>query len=110
MGKILIFTGLSIDCKNGRLGYIKKLFFWECIMVPRKDVDISLFTGRFAKRLRYLREQAGLSAREAAKDCGVDENTIYAWENGTNMPPVKKYPVLAEIYGLDNVRELFPEK
>lgn len=109
MDNILIVVGLPIKYEDGRIG-TNGLYLWESVMPAKKDPNVSLFTGRFAKRLRYLREQAGLTAKEAARDCGVDENTIYAWEMGRNMPPVKKFPILAEIYGLSSVRELFPEK
>lgn len=35
---------------------------------------------------RRIREQAGLSRAEIARDLGVDESAIYRWEAGRRVP------------------------
>jgi len=35
-----------------------------------------------AARRRWIREEAGVSLREAAKVMGVNKMTVYHWENG----------------------------
>lgn len=36
--------------------------------------------------LRRLRKEAGLSLRDGARACRVDEGTYYRWETGKNAP------------------------
>jgi len=54
-------------------------------MTPRqrKPVDTSTYEGRFAVRLKNLREKAGYSVEQLAEISGVPRTTIYNWESGT---------------------------
>lgn len=80
-------------------------------MAPaRKEPDKTTYSGRFAVRLRMLREKAGLTAQEVGDLAGVSYKTVYAWEASTNAPHVSAYPILAEIYKLKKVRDLLPNE
>jgi len=76
---------------------------------PRKEVDVSTFEGRFAVRLKKLREKAGISQVEAAELVGVSRATYFNWESGSNYPHIKNLAKLAEIMGV-TPRNLLPKK
>ena len=72
---------------------------------PPKEPDLSTYAGRFAARLRSLREAAGLSVAEARgklAEGGVDvsEYTVRSWERAETAPPVATLPILAAAYGV----------
>ena len=79
-------------------------------MKPRKEVDTSTYTGRFAVRLKTLREKAGYTVEEFAEALEVSLNTIYSWECGTNSPNVANFPKIAEVLKLKKTRDLFPNE
>jgi len=66
----------------------------------RKEVDTSTFEGRFAVRLRTLREKAGFSVDALAEATGLPMRTLYDWESTKSSPPVKYLPLLAETLGV----------
>ena len=74
----------------------------------RKEVDVSTFEGRFAVRLRTLRDKAKLTVPELAERTGFPRTTLFNWESGIVEPPLKAYPILAEAFGI-KVRTLLPE-
>ena len=76
---------------------------------PRKEVDTSTYTGRFAVRLKTLRQRAGLSVDELAELTGISRQTLYDWESTKASPPVKELPKLSEHLGV-KIRTLLPEK
>lgn len=41
----------------------------------------------FAEKLRNALDGAGMSARAAAVEIGIPENTFYAWTAGKRTPP-----------------------
>src|SRR4051812_15281944 len=43
---------------------------------------------RFGKRLRELRERAGLTVAQLAEAAGVSRQAVSQWENGTRAEPV----------------------
>ena len=75
----------------------------------RKEVDISTYTGRFAVRLKALREKAGLSVEELAEKSGIPRNTIFNWEGSKRSPSIEQFPQLAESLGV-TIRNLMPQK
>ena len=77
---------------------------------PRKPIDTETYEGRFAVRLKMLREKAGLTAEELAEALGVHFNTVYHWERSHSFPQCRQLPLLAEALKLKGVRTLFPEK
>ncbi len=73
---------------------------------PRKEIDTSTYEGRFAARLKMLREKAGLSVDELAEKTGINRATIFRWEGGSISPPVSALPVLAKAIGIKTARLL----
>ncbi|MGN6108811.1 MAG: helix-turn-helix domain-containing protein [Kofleriaceae bacterium] len=47
-----------------------------------------------------LRAKAGLSQRELADLCDVDETAVSHWENGVSSPRSKRLPVVAQALGV----------
>jgi transcriptional regulator with XRE-family HTH domain len=76
----------------------------------RKEPDTSTYSGRFAVRLRSLREKAGLTHEEVATAMSVTLNTIYHWEQGKHFPKPDQLPQLMEILKLKTVWALFPKR
>jgi transcriptional regulator with XRE-family HTH domain len=79
-------------------------------MTPaRKEPDMTTFTGRFAARLRELREKAKLTQAELAAKIGVRVTAVSNWETAANSPTVDKLPVIAEALKV-SVRNLLPKE
>lgn len=80
-------------------------------MTPRarKKVDTSTYTGRFAARLRELREKKKMSVEELAMKSGIPIKTLYKCESGELTPAFERLPLLAEALSV-KIRTLFPEK
>lgn len=49
--------------------------------------------------LKRMRKRAGLTARDAALALGVTFQNVYNWENGSYLPPAKRLPEIAKLYG-----------
>ena len=75
---------------------------------PRKAIDTSTYTGRFAARLKMLREKAGYSVVELAEASGIPKNTLIRWEAAQNSPPLETLPILADALEI-RVRTLIPD-
>lgn len=75
----------------------------------RKEVDTSTYEGRFAVRLRTLREKKKLTVEELAEGSGIPAATIYTWESARFTPGLGHLPKLAKALQL-KVRTLLPEK
>ena len=76
---------------------------------PRNEPDTTMFSGKFAVRLRTLREKAGLTIEDLVAQTGFPKRTLYRWEAGLRTPPVDAYPILAAAFGV-KVRTLLPEE
>ena len=63
---------------------------------PRKAVDTSTYEGRFAVRLRTLREKAKLSVEELSEATGIPLQTLYAWESAFRCPVNEHILLVAE--------------
>lgn len=67
------------------------------MMTPiKREADLSTYAGRFAARLRELREKAGLSQAELAEKTGTKQRTLSDWETGKAQPPFNVFPLLAD--------------
>ena len=66
----------------------------------RKEVDGKMYSGRFAIRLRTLREKAGLTVEDIAGLTSIPKRTLYRWEAGLREPPYDALPILAKAYGV----------
>ena len=76
----------------------------------RKVVDTSTYSGRFAVRLRALRDKAGMSVDELAEKSGIPRTTLYNWESGTYKAVIDDPLIaIAEALGV-TVRTLMPVK
>ena len=77
---------------------------------PRKQIDTKTYEGRFAERLKMLREKAKLTPEGAAEAIGVSFVTIYDWEGGRQIPTLPKFPKIAEVYQIKRVKDLLPNE
>ncbi len=80
-----------------------------------KPPDLTTYSGRFAARLRTLREKTGMTGQEMAEAVtasGFDVawRTYFNWENGRTQPPIDAFPSLAKALGLKTIRALLPEE
>ncbi len=50
-------------------------------------------------RLKEIRKRAGLTAKDTALALGVTFQNVYNWENGSYLPPAKRLPEIAKLYG-----------
>lgn len=49
--------------------------------------------------LKAARKRAGLTAKDVALSLGVTFQNVYNWENGSYLPPTKRLPEIAKLYG-----------
>ena len=75
---------------------------------PRKEIDTSTYEGRFAARLKMLREKARLTPEQAAERIGVSVHSIYQWESGKRQPKISDLPKLAEILSTKKIKDILP--
>lgn len=81
---------------------------------PLKAVDETTYSGRFAARMRKLREKTGLTGdqmAEAITNAGFNctRRQYYQWESAKAEPPLDAMPVMASVYGVQP-RSIFPQK
>lgn len=76
----------------------------------KKELDLSTYQGRFAARLRELREKAGLSQVELAERLNVPRSNIARWETAANVPALKLFPALANALKLKKTKDLLPNE
>ena len=55
----------------------------------------------FAKNLRKLREEKGLSQRELGDLLFVNHSTVARWESGSRLPDTTMIPRIARCFGVD---------
>ena len=75
----------------------------------RKVVDTSTYSGRFAVRLRALRDKTGMSADAFAEKHGFNRATWYDWEIGRYTPSFDKLPEIAKAFGM-SIAKLLPKE
>lgn len=81
---------------------------------PLKALDETTYSGRFAARMRMLREKTGLTGEQMAQaitDAGFNctQRQYYLWESSNAEPPLNAVPAIAKAYGVQP-RSLFPQK
>ena len=82
----------------------------KIMMTPaRKEPDANTYAGRFAIRLKNLREKAGLTVPDVAEKVGVTPTTIYDWESTKTQPKISVLPKLAEALGVTIRTLMAPE-
>jgi len=67
---------------------------------PRKEIDTSTYSGRFAVRLRALRDKTGMTVTELSVEAGIPASTLQTWEIGQKSPTIEKLPSLAKALGV----------
>ena len=77
---------------------------------PRGEVDTGSYIGRFAIRLKTLREKAKLPIEEVADSLGVALNTVYKWEDGSRVLPPQKFQEVARLYKLKKTKDILPDE
>ncbi len=78
-------------------------------MSIRRDPDLNTYSGRFALRVRTLREACGLTAKEVAEQMGISVRTYYGWEAGERDISIDYIPMLAKCFKVA-IRDLMPTK
>ena len=63
-----------------------------------------------ANRLKGLREALGLTAKEIADACGIDESAYIKYESGNTDIPVSTIHKIAHTYGVEITALLFDEE
>ena len=53
----------------------------------------------FAQRMARLRQAAGYSQRDLARETGISQRMIAYYEKQTQYPPTHLLPILAEVLG-----------
>jgi len=76
---------------------------------PRKEIDTSTYSGRFAARLRALRDKKGLTVPELSELSGIPRSTLQHWECGARNAIHEEFPALAKSLGV-SIAELFPKE
>ena len=77
---------------------------------PRKEIDTSTYEGRFAQRLKELRERAKLSPEQVAEALGVSAHAVYYWESCRRQPKISDLPKIAEVLGSKKVKDILPNE
>lgn len=67
-------------------------------------------TLKATSKLAELRKKAGLTQAQLAVFIGVTTNTIQNWEKENGLSQLEKYLKLAEIFGLEDLKDLFEYK
>jgi transcriptional regulator with XRE-family HTH domain len=80
-------------------------------MTPaRKQPDTTTYAGRFAVRLKTLREKAGLTPLEVSESLGLNSVVVYHWESARNLPKIANFPELAKLYKVKKAKDLLPNE
>lgn len=58
------------------------------------------------KKIRQLRQKAGLTQEQLAEKLGIGAQSVSKWENATTMPDISSLPLLAEVFGI-TIDDLF---
>jgi len=61
---------------------------------------------RIARNIRLIRELRNFDQRFVASELGVGRSTLSTWENGVSEVKIESLIRLAEIFGLDNYRQI----
>ena len=61
---------------------------------------------RIARNIRLIRELRNYDQRYVASEMEVGRSTISTWENGVTEVRIENLIRLAEIFGLDNYRQI----
>lgn len=80
-----------------------------------KDADLTTYRGRFAARLRELRQRKFdtqgdfVDALNNAGLVSVTQGSVSGWERGDNAPDLETWPIVAATLGV-TLRTLLPDR
>jgi len=60
-----------------------------------------------AERLKYFREQVGLTIYEVGERLGKSGKTVSAWENGRGQPDADMLLMICDLYKINSIAELY---
>lgn len=70
--------------------------------MPHKDKDIAFKVGDgFAKRLKQVVAESGMSTRSFAESMGCDRKVIYTWYRGRCLPSADALASMRMNHGVD---------
>lgn len=72
----------------------------DCVQHEGPDVNSSGLTSPLAKRIRGLREGAGISQARLAKLVFVSRQTVINWEKGRTLPDAESLKRLSAAFGI----------
>ncbi|MDB5211463.1 MAG: helix-turn-helix protein [Sediminibacterium sp.] len=61
---------------------------------------------RIARNIRLIRELRNFDQRYVASELGIARTTLSTWENGLTEVKIANLIKLAEVFGLDNYRQI----
>ncbi len=61
---------------------------------------------RIASNIRLIRELRNYNQRYVASELGIGRSTLSTWENGVSEVKIESLIRLAEIFALDNYRQI----
>lgn len=61
-------------------------------------------------RVKELREAAGKTQKQLAKELGVSQPAVANWERGVFLPHTEDLPALARALKCKHIDELYPEE
>lgn len=64
---------------------------------------------QLAARLKYFREQVGMTIYEVGERIGKSGKTVSAWENGRGQPDADMLLTLCDIYKIESIADLYGE-
>ncbi len=120
--------GNFVSVKNGGMqGELMGSVSYACGVATRSHVsktrmtpapvqpDDSTYAGRFAARLRELRQKSGKSVADVTSELElhglrVSARALYSWESAEAQPSINAIQALANVYRLKTPRLLLPEK
>ena len=81
----------------------------------RREPDVSTYSGRLAKRVRQLRDKAGLTAEQVVQRMArfgyqIPVQTYYSWEGGHRKIHLDAIPALAKALKLKSLIDIFPRR
>ena len=99
---------MSFEKTGSRLSSPAPLIFPPCrvIITANESLEVLHVNMIFAKTLRKLREEKGLSQKELGSQLFVNHSTVARWESATRLPDAAMIPRLANCLGAD-VNTLF---
>lgn len=86
------FGVLDKGGKNANKKYLQDHLVAPCVKI--------IYMKKFAERLKELREEKEMSARQLAKSIGVSNRAVQRWEKVERIPSAEAVVLLAKFFGV----------